>query len=50
MNDVSNNYLVCLKKFWTYIKSKGQDLIGIPTLKNGFIKSDSHSKANILNE
>jgi hypothetical protein len=39
-------------KLWSYIKSKGQEFIGVAPLKNqqGFLKSDNQSKANILNE
>jgi hypothetical protein len=39
-------------KLWSYIKSKGQEYIGVAPLKNqqGFLKSDNQSKANILNE
>ncbi|CAC5419257.1 unnamed protein product [Mytilus coruscus] len=38
------------KRFWSFLKSK--DSVGVATLKNkeGFLKSDSQSKANILNE
>jgi hypothetical protein len=37
-------------KLWSYIKSKGQEFIGVAPLKNqqGFLKSDNQSKANIL--
>jgi len=40
------------KRFWSFIKSRGQDASGVPTLKNkdGFLKSDTSSKANILND
>ena len=40
------------KKFWAYVKSTGQEASGVFPLKNkdGFLKSDSTSKANILNE
>ena len=40
------------KIFWSYIKSKGQESTGIPPLKSkdGFLKSDSFNKAEILNE
>ena len=39
-------------KFWSYIKSKGQEFSGAAPLKNkaGFIQSDNLSKANILND
>ncbi|KAG1684579.1 hypothetical protein GQR58_009384 [Nymphon striatum] len=37
------------KKFWSYIKSKRQDQIGIPPLKVGScVKADSQGKAEIL--
>jgi hypothetical protein len=41
-----------INKLWSYIKSKGQEFIGVAPLKNqqGFLKSDNQSKANILNE
>ena len=40
------------KKFWSIIKNKGREATGACLLKNkdGFIKSDSQSKANILND
>ncbi|CAG2243533.1 unnamed protein product [Mytilus edulis] len=52
MGEVSSNYKDNSKKFWSYIKSKGQELTGIAPLKNkmGFLKSDNKSKANILND
>ena len=39
------------KKFWSYLKSKGQESSGVAPLRNnqGFLKSDNQSKANILN-
>ena len=37
------------KKFWSYIKSKKQDQVGVPPLNvNGSVKTDSASKAEIL--
>lgn len=37
------------KKFWSYIKSKRQDQVGVPPLfVNGSVKTDSASKAEIL--
>ncbi|XP_048575386.1 uncharacterized protein LOC5499458 [Nematostella vectensis] len=37
------------KKFWSYIKSKRQDQVGVPPLKeHGIVKTDSMSKAEIL--
>ena len=40
------------KRFWSYIKSKGQEMIGVAPLKNedGFLRSDNQSKASILNQ
>ena len=40
------------KKFWAYVKSKGQDSVGVAPLKNadGFLQSNSTKKAEILNE
>ena len=48
---VSDSYKGNSKTFWNYIKSTKQESSGISPLKNedGFLKSDSHSKANILN-
>jgi len=39
-------------RLWSYIKSKGQEFIGVAPLKNqqGFLQSDNQSKANILND
>ena len=40
------------KVFWSYIKSRRQESTGVAPLKNkdGFIHSDSSSKAEILND
>ena len=48
---VSESYKGNNKKFWSYIKSARQESTGVSPLKNedGFLKSDSTSKANILN-
>ena len=48
---VSESYEGNRKTFWCYIKSAGSEATGLSPLKNedGFLKSDSHSKANILN-
>ena len=48
---VSDSYKGNPKKFWSYIKSTGQESAGVSPLKNedGFLKSDNLSKANILN-
>ena len=48
---VSDSYKENPKKFWSYIKSTGQESAGVSPLKNedGFLKSDNQSKANILN-
>ena len=52
MEDVSKECKENPKRFWSFIKSKGQETNGVPPLKNkeGFLKSDSQNKANILNE
>jgi hypothetical protein len=51
-NTNSEAYTSNPKKFWSFIKSKGQEASGVPPLKNkdGFLKSDSASKAEILND
>ena len=48
---VSDSYKGNPKKFWSYIKSAGQEASGVSPLKNedGFLKCDSPSRANILN-
>ena len=48
---VSENCKSNSKKFWSYIKSKGQDTAGVPPLKgnDGFLYSDRSKKAEILN-
>ena len=48
---VSNDCKSNNKKFWSYIKSKGQDSAGVPPLKDrdGFLYSSSSKKAEILN-
>lgn len=52
MEDISNSYKDKPKKFWSYIKSKGQEWVGVAPLKNsmGFIQSDNKNKAEILNQ
>ena len=52
MQEVSSEYTESPKRFWSYIKSLGQELVGIPFLKNsdGFMKRDTQNKADILNE
>ena len=47
---VSDSYKGNPKKFWSYIMSTGQEASGVSPLKNedGFLKSDSPSRANIL--
>lgn len=49
---VSEDFTTNSKKFWAYVKSKGQDSAGVSPLKNadGFLQSDSAKKAEILNE
>ena len=48
---ISANYKGNPKRFWSYIKNAGQGASGVSTLKHedGFLKSDSPSRANILN-
>ena len=50
-NVIADNFKTDSKKFWAYIKSKGQESQGVSPLKNtdGFLKSDTVSKAEILN-
>ena len=45
---VSDSYKGNPKKFWSYIKSTGQESAGVSPLKNedGSLKSDNQSKAN----
>jgi hypothetical protein len=52
MEEVSTDYKDNSKKFWSYIKSKGQEWIGVAPLKNkmGFLQSDNKSKVAILTE
>jgi hypothetical protein len=52
MEEVSTDYKYNPKKFWSYIKSKGHEWIGVAPLKNkmGFLQSDNKSRAEILNE
>ena len=49
---VSESYTDKPKRFWSYVKSKGHELIGVAPLKNndGFLQSDNQSKADILNQ
>ena len=49
---VSGDYKKNSKKFWTYVKSKGQEATGVAPLKNkdGFIQSDAQARANIFNQ
>jgi hypothetical protein len=48
MEDVSTDYKENSKKFWSFIKSKGQEWTGVAPLKNkmGFLQSDN--KTNTL--
>ena len=50
-NIISEDFNSGAKKFWLYIKSKCQESTGVSPLKSmdGFLKSDSTSKAEILN-
>ena len=52
MEEVSTDYKDNSKKFWSYIKSKGQEWNGVAPLKNkmGFLQSDNKSKVAILTE
>jgi hypothetical protein len=52
MEEVSTDYKDNSKKFWSYIKSNGQEWIGVAPLKNkkGFLQSHNKSKVAILNE
>ena len=49
---VSNESKDNSKKFWSFVKSKGQEFTGVAPLKNkdGFLQSNTQSRANILNE
>ena len=48
---VSNSYKGNPKKFWSYIKSTGQESVGVSPLKNEdcLLKRDNQSKADIFN-
>ena len=48
---VSDSYKGNSKKFWSFIKSTGQESAEVSPLKNedGFLEGDNQSKANILN-
>ena len=52
MEEVSTDYKDNSKRVWSYIKSKGQEWIGVTPLKKKmrFLQSDNKSKAEILNE
>ena len=52
MEDITTDYKDNSKRFWSYIKSNGQEWIYVAPLKNkmGFLQSDNKSKAGILNE
>lgn len=41
-----------LTRFWSFLKSTEQDSVGVALLKSktGFLKSDSQSRAKILDE
>ena len=49
MEDVSTDYKENSKKFWSFIKSKGQEWTGVAPLKNkmGFLQSDNKRSGNI---
>ena len=52
MGTVSNDYRDNTKKFWSYVKSRGQETTGVSPLKNkdGFLQSGNIARANILND
>ena len=52
MHSVSNNFKENPKKFWSFLKSRGQVASWVAMLKNknGYLKSDKTSKAEILND
>ena len=52
MEEVSTEYKDNSKTFWSYIKCKGQEWIGVAPLKNKmrFLQNDNKSKTEILNE
>ena len=49
---VDNDFKTDSKRFWAYVKSKGQDTGGVSPLKDkdGFLKSDNLGKAEALSE
>jgi hypothetical protein len=49
---VSEDFFSAPKKFWAYVKSRGNESCGVSPLrdKEGYLKSDSTSKADILNK
>ena len=51
-SSVDEAYTSNPKRFWRYVKSKGQDSSGVPPLKDkdGFLKSDNQAKSEILND
>ena len=52
MQGASNNFKENPKKFWSFLKSRGQVASWVTMLKNknGYLKSDKTSKAEILND
>ncbi|XP_052809231.1 uncharacterized protein LOC128237685 [Mya arenaria] len=52
MDTVSNDFKDNSKKFWAFVKSKGQESTGVAPLKNkdGFLQSGNAARANILND
>ena len=49
-NTVGNSLATDGKKFWSYVKFKRKETLGIPTLKTSSgVNDTSHSKANALN-
>ena len=49
---VSDSFKDNPKEFWSFVKNTGQEATGVSPLKNkdGFVKSDNTSKANVLND
>ena len=52
MDEISQDLKTNSKRFWSFVKSRRQESIGVAPLKdkNGFLKSDSQSKAEILGD
>ena len=52
MQDASNNFKENPKKFWSFIKIRGQEASWVATLKNknGYLKSNNTRRTEILND